>query len=66
MSYEIKKQITIHNTNEDWEYVFTNDEYGTVKVQCNEGLEAMTGKSSSIDIPRDCIQNFINALEQFK
>jgi hypothetical protein len=62
MSYEIKKQITIHNTNEDWEYVFTNDEYGSVTVRYT--LESTMG--TSIAIPKDCIQNFINALEQFK
>lgn len=44
----------------------TADEYGTVCLSSTEGLEAMTGKTTHLYIPKDCIQNFINALEQFK
>ncbi len=66
MSYEIKKQITVHNTDEDWAYVFTADEYGSVKVHYTEDVEAMTKKSLVCDIPKDCIKSFINALEHFR
>jgi hypothetical protein len=66
MTYEIAKQITIHHKTDDWEYVFTNDEYGTVCVHYTEGMEAMTGETKTIHIPKDCIQNFIDVLEQFK
>ena len=66
MTYEIAKQIRIHHQEDDWEYVFTNDEYGTVGVCYTEGMEAMTGETKTIHIPKDCIQNFIDILEQFK
>lgn len=58
MTYTIAKQIIIHNDEDGWEYVFTTDEYGTVSIQGANGLV--------IDIPKDCIQHFIDALEQFK
>ena len=59
-SYEISKQIRIHNTEDDWDYVFTTDEYGTVAVrslalQNNENCR-------TIHIPKDCIQHFVDAL----
>jgi len=66
MTYSISKQIRIHNTEDDWDFVFTTDEYGTVEVRSHEGLEAFSGENTSIHIPKDCIQHFIDALEQFK
>jgi len=60
------KEIRIIHMQDDWDYVFTTDEYGTVGVDYNEGLEAMTGKNTIIHIPKDCIQHFIDALEQLK
>jgi hypothetical protein len=64
-SYQITKEIRILNTEDDWDYVFTTDEYGTVKVRYNENLRVMP-ESASIHIPQDCIQHFINALSEFK
>jgi hypothetical protein len=58
MTYEISKQIRIYNTEDDWDYVFTTDEYGTVDVT--------VGGHNGIRIPQDCIQHFIDALEQLK
>jgi hypothetical protein len=66
MTYEISKQIRIHNTEDDWDFVFTTDEYRTVQVRSHEGLEAFSGENISIHIPQDCIQHFIDALEQLK
>ena len=66
MTYKISKQIEILHEEDDWCFTFSSDEYGKVEVCCTEGLEAMTGKTRTIYIPKDCIQNFINALEQFK
>jgi hypothetical protein len=60
MTYEISKQIRIHNTEDDWDYNFKTDEYGTVDVTV--GVDEDDG----IRIPKDCIQHFIDALEQFK
>jgi hypothetical protein len=66
MTYQITKEIRILHEQDDWDYVFTTDEYGTVSVISSEGLEAMTGKNTIIHIPKDCIQHFIDALEQLK
>ena len=66
MTYTTTKEIRIINVEEDWNFVFKTDEYGTVSVQLNEGLSSMYGETASIHIPKDCIQNFIDALEQLK
>jgi hypothetical protein len=65
-SYQITKEIRILHEEDDWDFVFTTDEYGTVGVNCHEGLEAFSGKTTSIHIPKDCIQHFIDSLEQLK
>lgn len=64
--YTTTREIRIIHNTDDWDYTFTADEYGTVSVTLTEGLEAMTGKTTIIHIPKDCIQHFINTLEQFK
>ena len=71
MTYQITKEIRILHEQDDWDYVFTTDEYGTVEVNSvevnyHEGLEAFSGKNTSIHIPKDCIQHFIDVLEQLK
>ena len=65
-TYSITKQIRILNTEDDWDFVFATDEYGTVSVISTDGLESMTGKTTEFIIPQDCIQHFIDALEQLK
>jgi len=66
MTYEITKEIRILNTEDGWYFVFTTDEYRTVQVRSHEGLEAFSGENIRIYIPKDCIQHFIDALEQLK
>ncbi len=66
MTYQITKEIRIIHMQDDWDFVFTIDEYGTVGVDYNDGLEAFSGKNTIIHIPKDCIQHFIDALEQLK
>jgi hypothetical protein len=66
MTYQITKEIRILHEHDDWDFVFTADEYGTVSVTCTYGLEAMTGDTTTIDIPKDCITHFIEALSQLK
>ena len=61
MTYTIAKQITIHNDEDGWEYIFTTDECGTVSV-----LDSNGPTIQNIYIPKDCIQHFIDALEQLK
>ena len=41
MTYEISKQIRIYNKEDEWDYVFTTDEYGTVEVAYRENLRVM-------------------------
>ena len=65
MNYEISKQIRIYNKEDEWDYVFTTDEYGTVTVAYRENLKVMPD-CRTIHIPKDCIQHFIDALEQLK
>ena len=65
MNYEISKQIRIYNNEDEWDYVFTTDEYGTVTVAYRENLRVMPD-SLAIHIPKDCIQHFIDSLEQLK
>ena len=60
MIYEITKSIRIRNYEEGWDYNFKTDEYGTVDVTV--GIYEDDG----IRIPKDCIQHFIDALEQLK
>ena len=64
MTYEITKQVRIHHQEDGWEYGFTADEYGTVCVSYKV-IGADTCKTPFY-IPKDCINNFISALEQFK
>ena len=65
MTYQITKEIRILHEQDDWDYVFTTDEYGTVSVRYNENLRVMPD-CRTIHIPKDCIQHFIDALEQLK
>lgn len=63
--YQVSSQLRIHNTQDDWSFDFTADEYETVTV----ALEVKHGglsRITNIHIPKDCIQHFIDALEQFK
>jgi hypothetical protein len=57
MTYEITKSICIHHKEDGWDFNFKTDEYGTVSV---------TTSIQNIHIPKDCIQHFIDALEQLK
>jgi len=61
MSYTITKHIQIQHEEDDWSFDFTADEYGTVSVEDGNGHGFET-----IRIPKDCIQHFIDALEQYK
>jgi len=63
MTYFISNQIQIRHTEDEWDYLFTTDEYGTVDVAFRENFKV--GKTSIL-IPKDCIQHFIDALEQLK
>jgi hypothetical protein len=61
MTYTITKEIKITNDEYGWCFDFSTDEYGTVSVRDGNGPEYQT-----IHIPQDCIQHFIDVLEQFK
>ena len=61
MTYQITKEIKIINYEDGWSIEFSTDEYGTVRVGDGNGPEVET-----IHIPKDCIQHFIDVLNQFK
>lgn len=61
MTYEITKQIRIHNTEDDWDYIFKTDEYGSVEISYNQDLKLIPS-TTHFFIPKDCIQHFIGAL----
>jgi hypothetical protein len=61
MTYQITKSICIHHKEDNWDYNFKTDEYGTVRVGYSNGPTCQT-----IHIPKDCIQHFIDVLEQMK
>jgi len=63
MTYQITKSICIHHEEDGWDFNFKTDEYGTVSVTTSFGNDPTF---QYIDIPKDCIQHFIDALEQFK
>lgn len=65
MTYEITKEIRIHNTEDNWDYVFTTDEYGSVNIFLNQDLK-LVSSITRFFIPRDCIQHVINALSELK
>ena len=58
MTYTIAKNILIISDEDGWTFKFSTDEYGTVTVKDSAG--------PAIHIPKDCIQHFIDVLEQFK
>jgi len=61
--YTITKTIKIRS-NADWrEFAFVTDEHGSVTVNA---LDRYHVKTDVITIPQDCIQHFIDALEQLK
>jgi hypothetical protein len=64
MTYKITKSICIHHEEDLWEFNLKTDEYGTVGVTVgvHNGIRIPNG----IHIPKDCIQHFIDALEQLK
>ena len=65
MSYETTKEINIRHTTDDFGYCFTADEYGTVYIAETQGMVAMPGKTTHVNVPKDCISHFIKALQQF-
>ena len=61
MTDTIAKAIKIIDDEDDFSFNFSADEYGTVGV-----YDSNSATSQTIHIPRDCIQHFIDVLEQFK
>jgi hypothetical protein len=72
MNYQITKEIRIHHKADGWFYQFTfyqftDDGEGCIQIdyyKVNGITETKQGKS--FHIPKDCIQHFIDALEQLK
>ena len=80
--YLVSNQVRIHHVDDEWNFVFTTDEYGTVTVLYTQGTPAAPNENpkkvvdilsskrlpnyTNLHIPKDCLQHFIDALEQFK
>ena len=66
MTYQITKQFRIHHE-DGWFYQFTDYNEYNVELSCYEvnGIEE-TKQGSSFSIPKDCISQFINVLEQMR
>ena len=81
-AYIVSNQVRIHHVDDDWNLIFTADEYGTVTVAHAQGtpvtpnenpkkvVDILSSKRlpnyTNLHIPKDCLQHFIDALEQFK
>jgi hypothetical protein len=66
MNYSITKEFRIHHE-DGWFYQFTDDGDGCIEVEYYEVIDgAETQEGSSFSIPKDCISQFINVLEQLK
>lgn len=66
MTYSIIKKFRIFHE-DGWFYQFTDDGEGCIEVEYYELIaNTETKKGTSFHIPKDCIQNFIDTLEQLK
>lgn len=62
-NYQITKQTRLHHPQEDWSYQFSEDgEYGVDVSFYSGGLK----KGESFYIPKDCLEQFIQILQEFK
>ena len=61
MTYHITKEIKLIDYEDGFSFDFSADEYGTVRV-----CDSNSATCQTIHIPGDCIQHFIDVLEQFK
>jgi hypothetical protein len=66
MNYAITKEIRIHHE-DGWFYQFTDDSEGCIEVEYYEtsGITE-TKQGNSLHIPKDCIPQFIQILEELK
>ena len=66
MTYAITKEFRIHHE-DGWFYQFTDDGEGFIEVDYYEGIKCVeTKQGSSFSIPKNCISQFINVLEQMR
>jgi hypothetical protein len=66
MNYSITKEFRIHHE-DGWFYQFTDDGEGCIEVEYYEVIGGVeTKQGSSFSIPKDCICQFINVLEQMR
>ena len=66
MNYSITKEFRIHHE-DGWFYQFTDDGDGCIEVEYYEEIGGVeTKQGSSFSIPKNCISQFINVLEQMR
>ena len=66
MTYSITQEIRIHHE-DGWLYQFTDDGEGSVEITpyTTHGVEERKS-GEGFYLPKDCIQHFIDALEQMR
>ena len=66
-NYKITKQIRLHHSEDNWFYQFSDDgEYNVeVAVYHGQGI-AEEKEGQSFFIPKDCLDQFIQVLQEFK
>ena len=65
-TYITTLEVNVIHTKDDFGYTLNADEYGTVTISHMVGMEAMTGTTNHIHIPKDGIQHIIDALVKFQ
>lgn len=63
--YSITKEIRIIH-DDGWHYEFLDDNLGCIEVSCHEGTGIAKTQTGNLQIPKDCIPQFIRVLEQLK
>ena len=67
MTYQITRQLRIHNIEDDWFYQLTDDGQGLVEINqyTSHGIEE-TKTGETFHISKDCLETFISVLQELK
>lgn len=66
-NYQITKEIRLHHPEDNWFYQFSDDGQGSVEFApyTTHGIEKRKS-GDSFYIPKDCLEQFIQILQEFK
>jgi len=66
-NYQITKEIRLHHPEDNWFYQFSDDGQNMVEVAVYHGQGIAEEKEEpSYFIPKDCLDQFIQILQEFK